>query len=103
MDKYIGAYKIIEKLKVLCDLNCPYTEKQRDVMCRACFLGDAMDVIDDMPAADVVEVVRCKDCKNWYDGERICYCKRFWDDDGEPKLYRCNANDYCSRGERKDG
>lgn len=30
--------------------------------CRACDIGDVLDALEDYPAADVVEVVRCKDC-----------------------------------------
>lgn len=48
------------------------------------------------------ELIRCKDCVHWYNGKNINYCRRFWDDDGEPKLYRCTADDYCSRAERKE-
>ena len=43
-----------------------------------------------IPAADVVEVVRCKDCINWNGNDCIT-------------IYGLNAprpNDYCSRGER---
>ena len=40
---------------------------------------------------DVVEVVRCKDCVN-YDG-RPCGLVGWWN----------TENDYCSRGEQKDG
>ena len=45
-----------------------------------------------MPAADVVEVVRCKDCKHFEQAE----CP--WDE-----LFLINVNGYCSRGERKEG
>ena len=48
------------------------------------------------------QVIRCKDCKYWYAGENINYCRKFWDDDGEPKLYRCTEDDFCSRAERKE-
>lgn len=54
------------------------------------------------PKVDAVPVIRCKDCKYWYAGENINYCRKFWDDDGEPKLYRCTADDFCSRAERKE-
>ena len=47
-------------------------------------------------------LIRCKDCEYWYAGENINYCRKFWDDDGEPKLYRCTADDFCSRAERKE-
>ena len=46
--------------------------------------------IEDMPTADVVEVVRCKDCK-WKHGSE---CVRFAD-------VRPFADDYCSRAERR--
>ena len=55
------------------------------------------------PAADVVEVVRCKDCK---------YAKVYNDIIGEPHLFCCNGksiyrrkvdfDDFCSNGERKE-
>lgn len=55
--------------------------------------------LDDIPAADVVEVVRCKDCK-WAESHRL----------GNGGVYfRCNeidmatlTNHYCSYGERKE-
>ena len=65
---------------------------------------DWMAFIDKEPAADVAEVVRCKDCK-WY-SELAC---------GEGKLLGsqgwCNevmarpmpSNGFCSFGERKKG
>lgn len=49
-----------------------------------------------IPAADVVEVVRCKDCR-WWNGKeaRVCVIEPY-----EP----CRKpDDYCSRGERKGG
>lgn len=48
-----------------------------------------------VPAADVVEVVRCKDCKHYKDNHR-CYSKYSNMDN-----YR-SPNDYCSYGERED-
>ena len=54
-----------------------------------------LDMLMNMPSADVVEVVRCKDCK-WFNdiGCSICIV----DDSDKP-----TENDYCSFGERKDG
>lgn len=49
-------------------------------------------VMDVLPSEDVVEVVRCKDCR-FYDAE---YCRR---------LGLCGAffaNDFCSHSERRD-
>lgn len=54
-----------------------------------------------IPAADVVEVVRCRECKygDWYtaaDGRRLCYCLQ---------MAVCGKTeaDFCSYGEREDG
>ena len=41
-------------------------------------------LLDDAPAADVVEVVRCKDCKFYI-----------------PEMGFCEPNEFCSRGEIK--
>ena len=46
-----------------------------------------IDRIKNAPAADVVEVVRCKDCKDRHSSE-FCECRE--------------ENAYCSDGERKD-
>ena len=58
--------------------------------------------IEAMPSADVVPVVRCKDCK-WYganpydwENEDEMFCK-FWID-----YLPTNADDFCSYGERKE-
>lgn len=49
-----------------------------------------------MPAADVVEVVRCKDCKHW-DSDALCCSRK------NHYIVNAEANDYCSYGERKNG
>lgn len=43
--------------------------------------------------ADIVEVVRCKDCKFFEYGD---YCS-----EGKMEHSRCRETDYCSYGERK--
>ena len=50
--------------------------------------------VERAPAADVVEVVRCKDCKLYYDGDMGRYCQM--------TLCAVETNDFCSYGERKD-
>lgn len=51
--------------------------------------------LDAMPAADVVPVVRCKDCKylTFSDGWGVC---------GAGYLGRVVPNDFCSHGEREE-
>lgn len=57
-------------------------------------------------AADVAEVVRCKDCK-WYKEGRLLppnkFCYRLKDNNGKSIGYNFSEMDYCSYGERKEG
>lgn len=56
-------------------------------------------LVQKQPAEDVVEVVRCKDCKYWQDnngGYPHEECK--WSENETPDL-----DDFCSYGERKEG
>ena len=46
--------------------------------------------IEEAPTADVVEVVRCKDCTEWIEHDQECYC---W--------HGFKENDFCSHGIRK--
>lgn len=60
-------------------------------------------IVSQMPTADVVEVVRCKDCKRCYEkrtkrnNQLIRFCMRM---DGNE--YQVNANDFCSYGIPKE-
>ena len=57
---------------------------------------------DRIPAADVVEVVRCKDCKyseHWYRDKRLC---RLWYGEEKPPAPIDVFDDgYCSYGEMR--
>ena len=54
--------------------------------------GIAIRAVKDVPAADVVEVVRCKDCKHKNPNCYKCLRDNLWHD----------AEDFCSYGERKE-
>lgn len=60
-------------------------------------------LITKQPTADVVEVVRCKDCKRCYEkrtkrnNQLMRFCMRM---DGNE--YQVNANDFCSYGTPKE-
>ena len=64
-------------------------------------LRDAFDfALEDVPAADVLEVVRCKDCEHYFCDTP--YCKKH-------KVGYCafdeivkDKNHFCSYGERKE-
>lgn len=74
---------------------------------------DALHVIDSIPAADVVEVVRCRECKYWgdeagklqhSDGVLFARCKvHNYLIDGRHTGWCPTENDFCSYGERKEG
>lgn len=60
--------------------------------------ADIVDIMESIPTADVVEVVRCKDCKyfnteSWH----FNWCEAHSYDE----LIKCKENDFCSYGERK--
>ena len=86
MDEYISREETIKRIK---ECYCTGCNSYNGVRCRACGTGDAIDVIEDAPVADVAPVVRCKDCRYF-------------------KMYKCRMeysshDDFCSYGERKDG
>ena len=53
-------------------------------------------ILESIPPADVVPVVRCEDCRRWHDnGTLTGFCERLgW--------FCTDYNDYCSYAERKD-
>ena len=57
-------------------------------------IRDIVEVI--APTADVVEVVRCRDCKHYI----ASYCTR--DIKGRTNMFYMTENDFCSYGERKE-
>lgn len=54
-----------------------------------------MQVLDELPSADVEPVVRCKDCANWNSETHGCL--------RNPSVSPWWENDFCSYGERTDG
>lgn len=73
-------------------------------------INQAIGLLNMLPAADVAEVVRCKDCKHWdketgwctehssFIDERGVFCHP-WESANWKMFY---DNDYCSYGERKE-
>lgn len=58
-------------------------------------LNKAITMLDEQPTVDAVPVVRCKDCRYWWEEERQCK--------GEMGFARhWEADDYCSNGERRE-
>lgn len=51
MGDLINRQDAIDALDNNCDVICQYSIKERSVMCGACPLGTAFDVIDELPSA----------------------------------------------------
>lgn len=66
-----------------------------EIKCRACHVDDMLGEIEDAPTADVVEVVRCYQCKHHMTtGDiQVYYCK-------ERNLYT-DKQGFCHCGERE--
>ena len=77
MSRYIDADKMIADLLTV--------DPQYETMIQWC-----CDVVNAQPTADVVELVRCKDCK-WWDGND---CKA-------RDIDVVDVDDFCSYGERR--
>ena len=97
MDEFISREETIKRIK---EVYCVGCNSYHGVRCRACGTGDAIDMIEDAPAADVAPVVRCKDCKygevdneDFHD-QYLCHISG--------SDWNC-GNHFCSYGERKDG
>lgn len=61
-------------------------------------LSDVRKAIEQTPTADVVEVVRCKDCVKsecWYADKRRCF---LWSEEGIAVF----EDGFCSYGKRKE-
>ena len=92
MTDYIKREDAIEELK---QYFVEHDDEQDEFTRPAATLA-ANAIVDNMPKADVVEVVRCKDCKHrYYDKERkLYYCEMYFG------LGILKDNNYCSYGER---
>lgn len=81
------------------------------IKCKTCEVGFALDEIEEAPAVDAVEVVRCKDCKHWNNETGWCNThSHFVTSDGdachpwESDEWKMFPEDYyCADGERKEG
>ena len=61
-------------------------------------------IIENQPAADVVEVVRCKNCEYFIASKYKPFCQYHTNNAGYcDEACWVNENDFCSYGERKEG
>ena len=95
MDEFISREATIKRIKKVYCVDC---NSYNGVRCRACGTGDAIDIIEDAPAADVAPVVRCKDCEHLVNatvnGNGFLIC-----DISDMEIA---PDDFCSYGERRE-
>lgn len=93
MAEYIEKTRLLERLTDY--YNCAAMDYT--IKLSVCTAADCLSIVKKAPVADVVEVVRCSECK--YFGKELKQgkhsCLNY-------QLPYCLENDYCSYGERKD-
>lgn len=82
---YIDKEKAIDKILSL-KTSGAFTED---------FKNEVLKAFEQEPSADVVEVVRCKDCKHLMFSDMYGECS-------QAHMGIVRPDDYCSYGERKD-
>ena len=104
MDVFIGSTEMDDHisrqaaLKILAEL--PHEYRTAEQRARTGGIAACQYEIRMMPSADVVEVVRCKDCR-WYKTNYMWNCTEVKICAKEAYEPIRNADDYCSFGERK--
>ena len=93
MARLIDADERITEIKKQYCTDC---ENYGGVKCRACWVDDAVCLIDDATTVDAVPVVRCRDCKHLMFSDCYGEC-------GKGHMSIVSPDDFCSYGERKDG
>ena len=100
MARLIDADNRIAEIK---KIHCDGCDNYGGAKCRACWVDDAMCLIDDATTVDAVEVVRCRYFKYYVKfessliGEVMCCTGQ-----GSVNIQK-QPDDFCSCGERKDG
>lgn len=97
MAEYIEREAVLSRIKTLQETESATVGKKQ--FADGYFLGlDEAEIITrQAPAVDVVEVVRCKDCKHFTEGMAIGMCKRLEDKPILPIRY----DHFCGYGERR--
>ena len=94
-EKYVSVSALRELLNIQPEGDCEKCEHHRWNGCYNDELVRACEAIDDAPEADVVEVVRCKDCKQLCHDEHGYWCINDYQASLDPE------KDYCSRAVRR--
>ena len=92
MAEYIEKKDLLKVLPPKCNMGDMYATAYNTC------LNTIENLIKESPTADVVPVVRCKDCKHFrlYNGFKRGECRLFCELNSSMQI-----NDYCSYGERR--
>lgn len=95
MKEYIERDTALGEFDKVCDICMALVENP---MCGECSIADTVRKVKHIPAADVVEVVRCSGCKHTYEDIGGLYCSY-------GVCVDCVVPDdfFCKCGERKGG
>ena len=85
MPKYIDAEALKAAVSAYCDKIKPCSTVSVMGLIPDVVIHDVLDIIDEAPTADVVEVVRCRDC---YMHDR-CYTEEVFEFAGMPDGFCC--------------
>ena len=66
--------------------------------CRACDVDDMINAVEDYPAADVVPVVRCGECKHRDPEDKKCDCGGF----EHAHMFPVADDWFCADGEKRE-
>lgn len=89
--RLIDADALIMALRLEYPMMPMFKENQKEWGIKTEGYRKAEEVIKDAPSIDIV---RCKECKEWDKNDHECYLDR-------GGLYFPNADDFCSYGERE--
>lgn len=66
--RLIDADALTKRFVEFCNKNCPYTAKARNVMCGSCFMGLALEAVEDAPTIEEGKTGK------WIDGYKRQTC-----------------------------
>lgn len=89
MARYADVVALVEEIRFDYCRGC---KNHNGSSCISCWVRVFLDKIEGAPTADVIPIVRCKDCKYRNPDGYKCRRDNLWHD----------SDDFCSYGRRKD-
>lgn len=80
----------LQSFESYCEKNCQYSKKQRDVMCGACMMGDAIEIVEDLPPVTPKQKIG-----RWIDDKCSVCGKGIEDLISSPEWYRNEEPNFC--------